>query len=177
MASLRLLWCALCISAVFCGSEWLSAGPAQAANWTTYRSPRFGYVLVFPADIVERRSESTDGRSIEFASDDNLVRLRVLADYNAENVSLGDYRAAILRELSEYKLEYGPMGRSWFVLSGVRGDSIYYQKVLFACGGRMINAFSLTYPAKLRSVFDSIVTVIEKSFHPPAGIACEASNG
>jgi hypothetical protein len=105
------------------------------------------------------------------------VRLKVLGDYNAANVGLGDYRATILRELPEYKLEYGPMGRSWFVLSGVRGDSIYYQKVLFVCGGRMINAFSLTYPSQLRREFDPIVTTIEKSFHPTAGIACDAPNG
>ena len=178
MASLRLLGSAVFILAVFFGPEWLSAVRAQANTWETYRSQKFGYSLVFPADIVQPRSESPDGRGIEFTSDDGLVKLKILADYNAQNVSLGDYRAAILREFTESnQLEYGPMGRSWFVLSGVRGDSIYYQKVLFACGGRIINAFALTYPAQLRRAFDPIVTMIEKSFHPTAGTACDAPNG
>ena len=30
-------------------------------------------------------------------------------------------------------------GKSWFVLSGYRGETIYYQKVLFSCGDRIIN--------------------------------------
>ena len=121
---------------------------------------------------------STDGRGIEFTSDDGLVKLKVLADYNDQNVSLGEYRAAIVREFTESnQLEYEPMGRSWFVLSGVRGESIYYQKVLFACGGRIINAFALTYPAQLRREFDAIVTMIEKNFHPTAGTACAVKIG
>ncbi len=164
---------AVFIGGVFCGSAW-----SQDAGWETYRSQRFGYSLVFPARIVEPRSELKDGRGIEFASDDGLVKLKVLADYNAGNVSLGDYRTSILRDLADSsQLEYGPMGRSWFVLSGVRGESIYYQKVIFACGGRVINAFSLTYPAQLRHAFDQIVTTIEKNFHPTAGAACDAANG
>jgi hypothetical protein len=173
MASLRCLWFAL---AIFLECGWPPIQLARAQDWTSYRSPRFGYTLVFPAGIVEPRSESRDGRSMEFASDDGLVRLKVLADPNHGHVLLGDYREAILRELPEYNLQYGPMGRSWFVLSGVRGDSIYYQKVHFACGGRVINAFSLTYPARLKRRFDPIVTTIEKSFHPTPGIACNSSH-
>jgi hypothetical protein len=178
MVSSRLLRCAVFILAVFFGPEWLSAVQAQGNTWETYRSQKFGYSLVFPSDIVQPRSESTDGRGIEFTSDDGLVKLKVLADYNDQNVSLGEYRAAIVREFTESnQLEYEPMGRSWFVLSGVRGESIYYQKVLFACGGRIINAFALTYPAQLRREFDAIVTMIEKNFHPTAGTACAVKIG
>ena len=28
-------------------------------------------------------------------------------------------------------MTYRPRGRSWFVLSGYRGDTIYYEKVMF----------------------------------------------
>ena len=66
----------------------------------------------------------------------------------------------------------GLWGQSWFVLSGARGDSIYYQKVLFACGGRIINAFALTYPEQQKREFDFVVTTIEKNFRPTAGPDC-----
>ena len=141
--------------------------------WETYRSERFGYSLLAPASVFEQRSETPDGRGVEFRSNDGLVKLKVLAANNADNISLSDYRAAVLRELSGgSRLSYGPMGQSWFVLSGVRGDSIYYQKVLFACGGHVINAFALTYPEQRRRDFDGIITTIEKNFDPTTGPDC-----
>ena len=72
-------------------------------------------------------------------------------------------------------IDYGPRGSSWFVLSGVRGSSIYYQKVLFACGGRIINAFALTYPSAGKREYDSIVTTIEKGFRSTSGPACDTA--
>ena len=101
------------------------------------------------------------------------MKLKILSADNPDNVSIGEYRAAILREFSaSNELKYWPMGQSWFVLSGARGDAIYYQKVLFACGGRVINAFALTYPEQQKREFDPIVTTIEKNFHPTAGLDC-----
>jgi hypothetical protein len=62
------------------------------------------------------------------------------------------------------------------VLSGLRGDNIYYEKVLFACGGRIINAFALTYPQDRKLSFDPIVTGIEKSFRSSSGPACAGTD-
>jgi hypothetical protein len=161
------------VLAVFCGSSRSVAEWTQTLDWETYRSERFGYSLLFPASMLEQRSETPDGRGIELSSKDGFVRLKVLAVDNSDNISIGEYRAAILREFSaNNQLKYGPMGQSWFVLSGARGDSIYYQKVLFACSGRIINAFALTYPEQQKREFDSVVTTIEKNFHPTAGPDC-----
>jgi hypothetical protein len=83
--------------------------------------------------------------------------------------------AAIIKEFPQYgEIDYGPMGQSWFVLSGVRGSSIYYQKIMFVCGGRVINAFALTYPEERKRAYDAIVTTIEKNFHQVSGPACLA---
>ena len=171
----RTLLIRLCISALalICGPGASRAAFDERTAWETYRSERFGYSLLFPAGVLDRQSETSDGRGVELKSADGLVKLKALAADNADHVSLGDYRAAIMREFSgSNRLSYGPMGQSWFVLSGVRGDSIYYQKVLFACGGRVINAFALTYPEQQRREFDAIVTTIEKNFHPTAGPDC-----
>ena len=161
------------ILAVFCGSGRVVAEWMQTMDWETYRSERFGYSLLFPGGMLEQRAETPDGRGVELRSKDGVVRLKALAVDNSDNISIGEYRAAILREFSaSNQLKYGPMGQSWFVLSGARGDSIYYQKVLFACGGRIINAFALTYPEQQKREFDSVVTTIEKNFRPTAGPDC-----
>jgi hypothetical protein len=150
---------------------------AQAGAWERYRSERFGYSLLFPADLLSPREESQNGQGVEFVSEDGRIRLKVLVVYNEDRVTPEQYRAALIKEFPQYgAIEYGPMGQSWFVLSGVRGSSIYYQKVMFACGGRLINAFALTYPEERKGAYDPIVTSIEKNFHPASGPACFAAS-
>ncbi len=147
--------------------------PAQSAAWETYRNPRFGYSLLFPAELLRLVSESPDGQNVEFRSADGQTKLRVLTVSNRDNVSPREYRAQVVGSLSDYRaIQYGPMGGSWFVLSGVRGGSIFYQKVVFSCGGRIINAFAMTYPSAEKRGYDPIVTTIEKNFHASSGPEC-----
>jgi hypothetical protein len=147
---------------------------AQGADWESYRSPRFGYSLLFPADLLRLVSESPDGQNLEFVSADGQTKLRVLTVINSDNVSPREYRAQVIGSLHDYRaIKYGPMGGSWFVLSGVRGPNIFYQKVVFACGGRIINAFAMTYPSAEKRGFDPIVTTIEKNFR--ASSECAAN--
>ena len=150
---------------------------AQAGNWKSYRSERFGYRLLFPADLLSPPEESQNGEGVEFLSADGKTKLKVLAVENKDRITPEEYRAGIIREFPQYGvIHYGPMGQSWFVLSGMHGSSIYYQKIMFACGGRLINAFALTYPEEQKRAYDAIVTTIEKNFHTASGPACVAGS-
>jgi hypothetical protein len=62
------------------------------------------------------------------------------------------------------ELTYRPRGRSWFVLSGYRGDTIYYEKVMFSCRDRLVNVFAITYPTSQRKLYDSVVERMEDVF-------------
>jgi hypothetical protein len=146
----------------------------QGGNWKIYRNVRFGYTLTFPADFFHVLRKSSNGGGVKFASRDGRAELRAFAAYNTDNVGLVKYRAMVLRGYDN--IEYGPMGQSWFVLSGVRDASIHYQKVLFTCGGRIINAFELTYPMEQKREYDAIVKRMEKNFHAAPGSACYAAN-
>ena len=64
------------------------------------------------------------------------------------------------------EVTYRPRGRSWFVLSGYRGDQIYYEKVMFSCGGQIVNVFAISYPVVERDIFDPVVERMEDSFRP-----------
>jgi hypothetical protein len=157
-------------------AELLSTASSLGFNWQNYRSERFGYNLLFPADVFMPRGKSPNGDRFEFVSRDSEARLKVFATYNIDNIGLLEYRAAVVRDFGGYdKMVYGPIGQSWFVLSGTRGGNIYYQKVLFSCGGRIINAFALTYPSQQKREYDDIVTGIEKSFRASSGPACYAA--
>jgi hypothetical protein len=50
------------------------------------------------------------------------------------------------------------------VLSGHRGDQIYYEKTIFSCSGRVVNVFAIAYPEAERQRFDSVVERMENSF-------------
>jgi hypothetical protein len=64
------------------------------------------------------------------------------------------------------ELTYRPRGRSWFVLSGYRGDDIYYEKVMFSCGGQVVNVMAITYPSGERDLYDPVVERMEDTFQP-----------
>ena len=64
------------------------------------------------------------------------------------------------------EITYQPRGRSWFVLSGYRGDQIYYEKVMFSCGGRVVNILAIAYPTSERGHFDRVVERMEDTFKP-----------
>jgi hypothetical protein len=57
------------------------------------------------------------------------------------------------------------------VLSGEGNGRIFYEKVMFSCGGRLINSFALHYSSDERGAFDALVERMEKSFRP--GQNCE----
>ena len=42
----------------------------------------------------------------------------------------------------------------------------FYEKVMFSCGGRIVNSFAMIYPTDQRRIFDPIVEGIEASFRP-----------
>jgi hypothetical protein len=52
------------------------------------------------------------------------------------------------------------------VLSGYRGDSIYYEKVMFSCGGSLVNVFAITYRVDQRNIYDPILERMEDTFRP-----------
>ncbi len=142
-------------------------------TWRTYVDPRFGYRFYYPAYLLKQSDEDAPDGMVKFASGDGQTKITVFAAVNAENISFQKYREAIVTQFPGYQdLKYTPGGRTWFVLSGLRDGSIYYQKVLFSCGGRIINALAMTYPAALKRKYDLIVTGIEKSFNPAYGAAC-----
>jgi len=55
---------------------------------------------------------------------------------------------------------YRQRGRSWTVVSGYRGDQIYYRRANLACGGERWHLIELNYPAADKRRMDATVTYI-----------------
>lgn len=155
------------------------AEPAQTAqaqgqqSWAPYKNPRFGYTLSYP-DSVFTPQPSDNGDGQRFLSTDGRAKLVVYGALNSENFTPSKYRETILRDFGGYdQMDYSPTGKTWFVLSGFRGENIYYQKVMFSCGGGVINVLSVTFPRAEKKFYEGLVEVMEDNFKPaPASQGC-----
>ena len=145
---------------------------AAVGDWTEYRNERYGFSLTYPPDIfaVERKAEAGDGQV--FVAGNGDARLLVGALVNDSAYTPATYQDYVARQsYGEYKIEYRRLGSNWFVLSGEGNGRIFYEKVMFSCGGRLINSFAMIYPADQRHIFDPVVERVEKTFRP--GNDCE----
>jgi hypothetical protein len=139
-------------------------------GWVTYKDDGLGYSFYFPSTFFEPQAIAADTAAKTFLSPDKRAKAVVSAVKNDEGFTLAGYRKTILDEFGGYeRLDYSPKGQSWFVLSGYRGETIYYQKVLFSCGNQVINVFSITFPSADKAFYEGLVEVMEDNFRPGPG--------
>ena len=146
--------------------------PAEAQGWSVYRNERFGFSLSYPSAIfvVERTAEAGDGQV--FSAPGSDARLLVGALINEAGYNAARYQEYIAQQsYGQFTIGYRRLGTNWFVLSGERENQTFYEKVMFTCGGRLINSFALIYPTDKRHIFDPIVERVEDTFRP--GRDCE----
>lgn len=143
----------------------LLAVPALPSQWRFFAEPDFGASIRYPADTFERLPDQNGSTGAAFASFDGNARL-VVAAWENSGETPGTFKDRLLSGGEYGDLTYEPNGRSWFVLSGYRGDEIYYEKVMYTCGRRLVNAFAITYPVAERAIYDPMVERLEDSFRP-----------
>lgn len=140
-----------------------AAGPAPGApsgGWQTYRNPRFGTVIDYPAGILtpQPAPQNDDGR--RFLSQDGRAELIVSAHHNALDRSIADMQAQDRTRFDE--ITYAPLRDDWYVLSGYLGDEIFYRRVEVT--GGIVHSFELYFPRDGRDRWDPIVDRMSRSF-------------
>jgi hypothetical protein len=139
---------------------------AQAAGWSTYRNERFGATADIPAGWrMGAAPENDDGRV--FASPDGRATITV----SGINVVLprGEERAIMTAPGAGETVDYKREGRGWLVVSGRKGDRVFYRKSLLSCGGTVWNTVYLDYPAAEKKAFDPIVAHVAASLRGGKG--------
>jgi len=146
------------------------AAGLAGGDWTTYRNARHGYAIAYPTAAFpgEPANENEDGRLL--VSADGQARLLVGAFQNPDATTLADYRALLLEQnYAGAVLDYAPVRDKWFVLSGTRDGTMFYERVSFSCGGKLINSWALLYPAAERKRWDGVVERIARAYTPGSG--------
>ncbi len=157
----------------------LAAGPAFAFplaagsrldQWAMVKNERHGFAIAYPVDVFERKGEATTDEGQLLTSKDGKAKLLVGAFENSENHSLKEYRQFLIDEqYAGAAIDYAPVKKKWFVLSGERNGEIFYQRVNFTCSGKLINSWAMLYPAQERKLYDRVVEAVARSYLPGAG--------
>jgi hypothetical protein len=144
------------------------AVPAKADQWLTYQNDRYGTTINYPDQFkAEPPPGADDGRT--FTSPAGAA-FSVYASYNASGFSVAEYEDFTLTHLDPGQaVTYKARGGNWFVISGTKDGSIFYERHLLSHDGQMTEGFSMTYPTAAKQTYDPIVARMAKSFRPGKG--------
>ncbi len=163
-----------CLSAAIIA---LATVPAMAAgqkltDWATVFHPQRGFQIAYPSNVFSPSGGAVDADGQVFVSRDGAAKLIVGAFDNEGGATMLDYREQLLSEnYAGAEIDFGPIRRTWFIISGTRGGMHFYERVSFTCDGRLINSWALLYPAALRRTYDRVVEAIARTYTPGAGPA------
>jgi hypothetical protein len=129
-------------------------------GWQTYVNDRYGMRFDYPAEIFtpEAPPQNGDGRS--FTGTD--VSLQIFAFHNINEETPASLKRRLVGEEGYADVTYGPSGGTWLVLSGFRGERIFYEKYFF--NGGVISAFGIEFPRDEKPTYAPIIERIEDSF-------------
>jgi hypothetical protein len=136
----------------------LLAGSATAAaaegSWRTYHNERFGVSADIPAGWkAGEEPANNDGRV--FTSPDGLATITVSGILNPDSAAqaIADEQKGEDGETVTYRSK----GARQAVISGTRGDMIFYRKVILSCRDQILNHLVIEYPAAQKQAFDGLV--------------------
>lgn len=132
----------------------------SAGGWQTYVNDRFGMRFDYPAYLFEPEPAPDNGDGRTFGSES--ARLQIHAFHNIEDETPASLRRRTIGSDGYDDVTYSPTGRTWLVLSGYRGERIFYEKFFFR--DDVISAFGIEFPADEKPFYSPIVERIEDSF-------------
>jgi hypothetical protein len=163
MASSRLLHAVVMLLGVLAVGGLGLAAQAQDET-ATYTNKRFGFTLSYPTSHFRPKEPlSEDGRV--WISHDGHAHLLAGALPNDDSMGLQQYRDYLIeKSYPGAVISYAPISGSWFVLSGLRDGTVFYERVTFTCGGKLINSWAILYPETDRRRYDRVVERVARSY-------------
>ena len=151
-----------------------AGGIAAAADWrqgwATLHNERHGFLIAYPPEIFQQAGESRTDEGRVLQSRDGKAQLLVGAFANDDATTLAEYRDFLMQEnYAGAEIDYAPVRRKWFVLSGTIGDREFYERVSFTCDGRLINSWAMIYPKAERRLYNRVVEAVARTYSPGAG--------
>jgi hypothetical protein len=133
-------------------------------DWRTLAVPQLGTRVQYPSGIFsvpEGKPEKGVGERL--STDDGRAILAVYSRANESSDTPASYLTHYLRT-PRAQLGYQRVTPSFFAISAVKDDTIYYSRCNFSLSA--IHCVDLVYPASEKRAWDAIVTRISLSLRP-----------
>ncbi len=155
------------------------AAEARLANWTAYRNARFGFSLNYPGEVFPvAEAAPADSPVRAFVSRDGRAMLQITAGPIAAGLTIPKYRRTVMEQrYGGATYDYSPQQSHWFVLSGTRGDAMFYERITFSCDGRSLHGWQLTYPVAERAFYDRVVEEMHRRYRHSNGPGSRCGDG
>jgi hypothetical protein len=148
----------------------LAAQSVALSDWATIQNARYGFMIAYPGNVFEPKPGNATIEGQVFVSRDGTAKLIVATFENEGGVTMDEYRRQILEQnYAGAKLDFAPVRKRWFIVSGTRGNMHFYERVSFTCSGRLINSWALLYPSDQRQFYDRVVEAVARTYSPGAG--------
>ena len=148
----------------------MAALSATAGPMLEYHNEKYGFSLLVPADVfTEGVSRNPEAGNI-WISRDRRARLMAVAGPNETGGTLKSYRSFVMEKTyAGARFDYMPVRDTWFVLSGIKDNQVFYERITFACGGRYVYGWQMFYPVAQKRFYDRIVEEIHRNYRIAGG--------
>ena len=144
---------------------------ASAQQYRTYTNERFGTTAEVPADWKAVPSPA-NGDGLIFRSPDRRASVTVSGSLNVWD-SIDEAMKIYEQPQNGETVTYRHREPRALVVSGTRGDVIFYAKHILSCRDQVWNNVHIEYPARDKAAFDALVTRIARSLRPGQGAQVE----
>lgn len=132
----------------------------------TYRSELLGYSISYPKEILLLQDASANGEEQVFKAAEGKAELRIYSDKRADkNGTSLSFNTAYEQDIADKKgrqIAHSALSPNYYVISGLDGDMLYYQKTIFTKGA-LVTAV-LKYPKEEKDTYNAMISPIFNSF-------------
>ena len=142
------------------------SAPARAqdldTSWRTYVNGRFGVAVDYPDVFSPSGAAPENGDGQTFKTADGAAQLTVYGGYNANKQTTAELMQAYKTAGVDYK--YSKVGKTWFVLSGIKGPAIGYLRCNLGPSD-VVGCFDIEYPSAEAAKWAPVVERLGRSLH------------
>ena len=147
---------------------------AIAAGWQTYVNERFGSTADVPTGW-HAGTPAENGDGLTFTAPDGQATIAIFGSLNVWEKPDEAFAAHETPDEGE-TITYKHRDKRGTVVSGVKGDRIFYRKAILSCRRQVWNNVAIEYPAAQKQAFDPVVTHVAGSLRAGKSLQVEECN-
>jgi len=135
-------------------------GTSRADRFTSQAERRSNISALIPRDWQLERTDASRP-SNRFVSPGGTASVAFYARSAEDETREERFKAVAFADGGEITYLRGE--RDWLAVLGVRGDQIFYRKVVLACGERQWRHIAFEYPVKEKRQFDGLISRMSRA--------------